>query len=164
MRPEKNISKYGRFWRFLSTFVATGAGTGYAPIAPGTVASSVAVLAYWLSPLKSPSLLLAICVLGLFVIGGLFTSVISKPSDKDPSRAVWDEYVGTWLACTMVPSSWEYLLAAFLLFRFFDVTKPFPGRRLEKLPGGWGIMADDLLAGFYAGVLVMIAAALIGYS
>ena len=133
----------------------TALGLGYAPIAPATVASLGAVLAYGLAPLPDGSavgfwLLAGLSLpLGVWACGTLVTA-----DDPDPSRAVWDEVAGMWLTCLLLPKTWPWLLAAFLLFRALDVLKPWPIRRLERLPGGWGIMADDAAAGLLGAALL----------
>ena len=67
--------------------------------------------------------------------------------DPDPKLAVWDEFIGMWVTCLFLPKELPWLAAAFICFRVLDVLKPWPIRRFERLPGGWGIMADDLAAG-----------------
>ena len=71
---------------------------------------------------------------------------------KDPQPVVIDEIVGMWISLLLIPPETIYILAAFVLFRLFDVIKPFPARQAELLPGGWGIMLDDLFAGIYANI------------
>ncbi|HVT24476.1 MAG TPA: phosphatidylglycerophosphatase A, partial [Rhizomicrobium sp.] len=72
----------------------------------------------------------------------------------DPSEAVIDELAGQWLACAFAPLSWQGYLAAFVLFRFFDMTKIWPVSAAERARGGWGVMFDDIVAGLIAGVIV----------
>ena len=98
--------------------------------------------------------------LGLMV-GIWATGRMSTPQNPDPGSATWDEFVGMWLTCVFVPlSSPVWLAAAFVVFRAFDVVKPWPCRRLERLPAGWGIMLDDVGAGTW-GALVMLAGVLL---
>jgi phosphatidylglycerophosphatase A len=80
---------------------------------------------------------------------------------KDNYRIVIDEVAGMSLSLCFVPVAWPYVLAAFVLFRLFDITKPFFIRRMEGLPGGWGVMMDDMLAGLYANLLLQAAAFII---
>jgi phosphatidylglycerophosphatase A len=141
--------------KFFSKAVSTFFGAGYFPLAPGTFASLVAMLLYklFLAEWSWPCYLL-LCLL-LVLIGVLASTIYSKQlGQKDPHQIVVDEVCGQWLALFLVPSGWLPVLISFLLFRFFDVVKPYPIRRLEHLSAGWGIMADDLLAGVYAGILV----------
>ena len=121
------------------------------PSAPGTVASAVAVgLAYGLvGGLGLAAAWLAALSLALLAPAIWSAGVASKYfGHGDPSEVVIDEVVGQWLALAVVnPVDWRQWLAAFVLFRALDIAKPFPLRRLERLPGGWGIVADDVAAG-----------------
>ena len=121
------------------------------PSAPGTVASAVAVgLAYGLvGGLGLAAAWLAALSLALLVPAIWSAGVASKYfGHSDPSEVVIDEVVGQWLALAVVnPVDWRQWLAAFVLFRALDIAKPFPLRRLERLPAGWGIVADDVAAG-----------------
>ena len=135
----------------LSTFFLSGEF----PVVPGTFASLIAALLYkfWLFRLSGPRF--AILILGVFFIGVAAASVHARELGRaDPRPVVIDEACGQWIACFLVPPSWGPVLAAFVLFRIFDILKPFPIRRLERLPGGWGIMADDVLAGIFAALLL----------
>ena len=107
--------------------------------------------------------LCTLIIVFIFTILGIWSSGIAeKYWGKDPSRVVIDEMVGTWIALLAVPNgqAWGYMLAAFVLFRFFDILKPLGIRKMEKLPGGYGIMADDILSGIY-GLIVLYAFRLI---
>ncbi len=146
----------------LAWLIATGFGSGLSPIAPGTVGSLVAVVLYYFSPLDAgslwhlddPDLLVFLLLIAVSFFAGIWAcGVISSPSDPDPGRIVWDEFVGMWVTCLLLPKDAFFLAMAFVAFRIFDVVKPFPIRRLERLPGGLGIMADDLLAGVYGAAL-----------
>jgi phosphatidylglycerophosphatase A len=93
----------------------------------------------------------------LFGLGvAVATSVERSARRKDPSVVVIDEVVGMLVALFMLPLRAADVLSAFVCFRIFDITKPFPLRRLEAQPGGWGIMLDDLVAGLYTNVLVRV--------
>ena len=142
----------------LARAIATVFGSGRVPLAPGTFASFLAVLAYkyLLSGLSGPAragTLAAIFLAGLWASGAHSAAL----GLKDPRPVVIDEVCGQWISLLFVPPAWGYLAGGFLLFRVFDVLKPFPIRRLESLPGGWGIMADDVLAGLYAAAVLRIA-------
>lgn len=127
--------------------VGTAAGVGLFPVAPATAASLLAVVVYWALPISgdSPAFLglVAACLLaGPWACGNL-----ASGADPDPKRAVWDEVTGMWLTCLFLPKTLPWLAAAFLLFRALDVLKPWPIRQYERLPAGYGIMADDVAAG-----------------
>lgn len=152
--------------RTLPVWVATVAGAGYFPVAPGTVGSAVAVVmvaALDVLPLTDAGRksLLALLVMLIFFLGVWAAGQSEKFFGRtDPGHVVIDEVAGQMVAFLLVPhASWKVLLAGFGLFRFFDVTKPFPAGRAERLPGGWGIMLDDVIAGVYA----LGALAFLGY-
>jgi phosphatidylglycerophosphatase A len=141
----------------LAWLVGTGFGSGLSPVAPGTAGSLVALFMYLLLPISgdSPwffSLIIAGFFLGIWATGWLVTE-----EDKDPSRAVWDEFIGLWVTCLLLPKTGPWMAAAFLLFRALDIVKPWPARRAEALPGGLGIMADDLLVGIYGAAILNAA-------
>ncbi len=137
--------------KILSTFFWTGAF----PVAPGTFASLAAALVYKFGLFRLSGPLQAAWIVVVFFVGVAAASVHARELGRtDPRPIVVDEACGQWIACFLVPPAWAPVVAAFLLFRVFDILKPFPIRRLERLPGGWGIMADDVLAGIFAGLLV----------
>jgi len=133
-----------------SNAVATGFGSGYSPVAPGTAGSLVGLALFW--PLQRLGLgLQGIVVVAAFVLGVVVAGDVARRlGRKDPGIVVVDEVVGMWVSLLAVPFTPGAALAGFLVFRIMDVLKPFPARRLEGLPGGWGIMADDVMAGIYA--------------
>jgi len=138
-------------WRVVASFF----GLGYFPVAPGTVASLAMVLFYkfLIYPLAFPYLgliLLLLLVLGL-IASTAYSSEIKK---ADPRQIVIDEAAGQLLVFLAVFPDWTLLVIGFLLFRLFDIVKPFPIRKLEGLPGGWGIMADDVAAALMAKALL----------
>ena len=143
----------------LALAVATLGGVGRAPVAPGTVASAITALALWL--LSPPPLTLAVL---LIVVTGLGTWAADEAEralgDRDPGMIVVDEVAGMMLAVLAVPATPVVLLAGFLLFRVFDVVKPFPANVAQRLPGGLGVMVDDLVAGLYALALLALATSL----
>lgn len=138
----------------LAWAVGTGFGLGLAPLAPATAGSLAAVLAYRFLPMSGDSVVFYL-LLGLSLLVGVgATGALGSPAERDPRRAVWDEVVGMWTTCLLLPKTLPWLAAAFVCFRVLDIWKPWPIRRLERLPGGVGIMADDLLAGLYGAVLL----------
>ena len=142
--------------------IASGAGAGYFPVAPGTAGSLVAAVGLWLIPFSSVGLWAALAA----VVGaGIWAShrVEEVLGRKDPGVIVIDEVAGMMVAVLLLPRTPGVLLCAFLLFRFFDIWKPFPAREAEALRGGFGVMLDDLIAGVYALVLIMGARMLFGW-
>jgi phosphatidylglycerophosphatase A len=149
--------------KFIFKLIASGFGSGFSPVAPGTAGSLVGVLLAWLFHLLFSQYDLPIYTLFFFVFCLLFISfgIISTNNLEpewglDSPRFVIDEIAGMLISLMFVPFAWEAVLIAFVLFRFFDILKPFGIRSLEKLPGGWGVMFDDVLAGIYANVLLHV--------
>lgn len=143
----------------LSKIIATFFGVGYCPVAPGTLTSLIVVLLYkfYLHSLSWPFYLLLLFLLFLVAI---FTSTkySLQVRKQDPRKIVIDEAFGQLLVLFRIGESWGNgwlpLLACFILFRFFDIIKPYPIKKVETLPEGWGIVMDDLVAAVYAGIII----------
>jgi phosphatidylglycerophosphatase A len=134
--------------------VATGLGSGHSPVAPGTAGSAVGLLLFWPMAALAWPWQLALCG-GLCVVGALAAGRVARQvGRKDPGLVVVDEVVGQWVTLAALPFTPATAALGFLLFRAMDVLKPWPARDLERLPGGWGIMADDVAAGVYAHLLL----------
>jgi len=140
--------------------IATWFGCGYFPAGPGTVGSLAALAiayalthyAHWRAPHVA---LLAVAMLPLGIWAAAATA--SELQRKDPSIVVVDEVLGQWITIAGASSlNWKSWLAAFFLFRLFDIWKPPPVRQLEALPSGWGIVADDLMAGVYGALVLLL--------
>jgi phosphatidylglycerophosphatase A len=131
---------------------------GYFPIAPGTIASLAAFALYFpLLALNQWIVYLASAIV-VTLVGAWASGRAEEISGIiDPSFVVIDEVAGQLITLFLLPFSWKVLVAGFVLFRLFDVIKPFPARRLEKMHGGWGIMMDDVLVGVYANILLHLA-------
>jgi phosphatidylglycerophosphatase A len=130
--------------------LATAAGLGYLPLAPGTYGSALgAILCFPL--LSLPWSVLVGAAAGLTAVA-VWTAgqVAAERGRADPSEVVIDEIAGMWWAAILLPASLYDLTAVFLLFRLIDIVKPSPISRLERLPGGLGIVADDVAAGLLA--------------
>lgn len=161
---------------FITNLIATGFFSGYIPWASGTFGTIVGILIFLLPGAEHPLVLLAIIIVGFFT--GVTTSArvadivghkLSKsaelakatfqPGDHDaadPSIVVIDEIVGMWITLLFLPKAAFVIVVAFCAFRFFDIIKPPPARQLERVPNGWGIMLDDVIAGVYANVSVQL--------
>ena len=132
--------------------MGTGIGIGLAPFAPATWASLVAVLIYGFSPLDQDSIgFFLLCGIG-FLVGIWACQTLITETNHDPKRAVWDEFAGMWITCLFLPKTFVWLTLAFVVFRILDIWKPWPIRKFEALPGGLGIMADDVAAGVVGAV------------
>lgn len=141
--------------------LATLAGLGYTPVAPGTAGSLGAMaLAAALAGYGAwkAAHFAALAAIALFPAVWAARVTAGDCGQRDPGKVVIDEAVGQWVTLAGATSiNWKSALAAFFLFRLLDVWKPFPARHAERLPGGWGIVADDVVAGLY-GALVLFAA------
>jgi phosphatidylglycerophosphatase A len=144
-----------RPWQYgPAVWLATGFWVGFCPVAPGTVGTLLGLpLAWGLSFLH---VAVQIAVLAILSLAGipLCTAAARELGLKDPGSIVFDEIVSLGMTFLWVPISPVTLIAGFLLHRLFDIAKPPPIRRLERLPEGLGIMADDLLAGIYANIVL----------
>ena len=135
-------------------------GLGYWPLAPGTLGSLATLALAWLLQRSGASL--AIPVLAVLLIpAGIWAAgrVCAQLGDEDPSLVVVDEAAGMLVSLCVLPAGWEIGVASFLLFRILDITKPWPADVSESLPGGLGVMADDIVCGLYANILLQIAVA-----
>ena len=142
--------------RFI-LLLATGFGVGYSPIAPGTLGTLVAIpIYYFLSEISSP--LYEITLIGLFFLSVWISENAERLfAKKDDQRIVIDEIVGFLITMLWVRKTLPFIIIGFFLFRFFDILKPFPIRRLEKgLKGGYGVVLDDVVAGIYANIVLQV--------
>ena len=141
--------------KLFTKMTATCLGLGYFPVAPGTLTSAVVVLMYkfFLFRLSWPLYLLVFA--SLFLLGAYASHRHSVSLKKeDPRSAVIDEAAGQLLALFLIHPSWILCAASFVLFRFFDIIKPFPIKQVEDFPKGFGIMLDDVVAALFAGILL----------
>jgi phosphatidylglycerophosphatase A len=147
---------------YFILLMATGFGVGYSPVAPGTLGTLVAIpVYYFLSNISSP-------IYEITLVGFFFLSVwISENAEiffgkKDDQRIVIDEMMGFLITMLWVPKTIRFIIIGFLLFRFFDILKPFPIRRLERrLKGGFGVVLDDVMAGVYGNIILHFLYAII---
>lgn len=143
----------------LAYFIATCGYTGYFPFAPGTVGSAVGVALYLLLGVSGSPWTLGLTLFGITLVGIWAAGVVERTQEKeDPSIVVVDELAGMLISFVLLPVSWFGIVAGFFVFRFLDIIKPFPCRQAERLGGGLGIMADDLLAGLYTNLILRIVA------
>jgi len=144
--------------RRLIYLIATGLYTGYSPIASGTAGSALGLAAYFLFPSFRQWILLSACILFFFLGVWSATHIENYERKKDASIIVIDEIVGMWISLLFLPISmgWIWWLAAFFIFRIYDIIKPFPAGRSQKLHAGWGVMVDDVLAGVYTNMTLRL--------
>ena len=141
---------------FWIKFMATGAGTGYGPLVSGTYGSLVGVVMF-MAMIGWPRWLFLITVMGLTALGIWVSDEAERLFEKkDPSYVVIDEIIGLLIAMLFLPFRVKYVLIAFFVFRVMDVIKPYPARQGQELHGGLGIVIDDVVAGIYTGIIVLI--------
>ena len=137
----------------LAVFVATVGYCGYFPIAPGTVGSAAGLVVYLLVWWTKSPLVEAALIAGVFAAGAWAGTQAERYfGGIDPGPVVIDEVLGMLITLAFIPVGWSGALAGFFLFRVFDVIKPYPANRLERLHGGLGVMADDAMAAVYANI------------
>ncbi len=143
-------------YNFIIKLIATGFGTGYSPIIPGTIGSLPGILIYFLIYRLNPFIYWLILVLLFFI--GVYTAGEAEKlfGKKDSKQIVIDEVVCCTLFLLLVPCTKWCIILGFIIYRLFDIIKPFPAYRAQSLPGGWGIMIDDLLAGIYTAIFINI--------
>lgn len=144
----------------LAKILGTSLGFGYMPIAPGTWGAAIGVVAYYFLYHSFPNaihyILFGLVVIGT-IVGTWCCEQLKSEWGDDPSRIVLDESVGVWLTLLFAPFSWPIAIVGFILFRIFDIWKPLGVRTLDqKIKNGFGVMADDLLAGLYAAVVLQM--------
>lgn len=142
--------------RLVAKAAGSVLGIGYLPLAPGTFGSLAAALLYLFVPAIAPLHWFIPLILVATLVGAWAGGVMEREYGKDPSAVVVDELAGQWLALLALPATPLAVALAFVLFRVFDIAKPGPVDRAQQLPGGWGIMADDLLAGLLANLCVRL--------
>lgn len=140
----------------FALFIATTAGVGYAPIAPGTFGSAAGLVIWALLP-HTP-IVQALAIVIVFAVGSWSGTIAEHHFGKtDPGQVVIDEVMGMLITLFLNPVGWIGAIAGFLLFRIADVIKPWPANKLEALPGGLGVMADDGMAAVYANLVLRVA-------
>ncbi len=144
----------------LATLLATWFGCGFWPKGPGTAGSlgAFVVLPVWIHQGWSPLWLLALAAVALPAAVWSAGQVSAAMGVKDAQIVVIDEVIGQWITLAGASSiNWKTAIGALALFRLFDITKPWPARALERLPGGTGIVADDVMAGVYGALVLFLA-------
>jgi phosphatidylglycerophosphatase A len=144
--------------RAIILFISQGAYVGRFPVAPGTAGTIVGIFLYVLMKPLAPAPYFALCIAIFFLGTCAADRAESILGAKDSPSIVIDEIAGFLVAMFMVPTSWRFIAAGFLLFRAFDIVKPWPLKRLQDLHGGLGVMLDDIGAGIYANLVLQAAA------
>ena len=138
---------------WFEKLIGSGFYTGYITIASGTFGSLIAIAIYLIPGFEKLEIIIPAIVL-FFGYGLFVSSKFEKVYGKDPSQCTIDEVVGTWIALIALPKTLLIVLTSFVIWRALDIIKPFPARTSENLPGGFGIMIDDVISGFYSLIIV----------
>ncbi|MBU1098908.1 MAG: phosphatidylglycerophosphatase A [Bacteroidetes bacterium] len=133
--------------------LATGFYTGYIPIAQGTFGSLLATFIYCIPGFENPWIMSPI-ILITFIYGVRVCTKMESLLGKDPSECTIDEFVGTWISYLFLPKIPIIIIITFFIWRILDILKPLPANLMENISGGWGIMLDDVVSGFYAAFIV----------
>lgn len=141
---------------WFDKFFGSGFFTGYIPFASGTFGSLVASIIYFLIPGTDNILILSSMIIIFFLYGVYVSYKFENFYGKDPAECTIDEVVGTWIALLNIPKSFLLVVISFFIWRALDIIKPFPARKSESLPGGWGIMVDDVISAFYTFLIMQI--------
>lgn len=146
----------------LARVLSTVAYVGYGPVAPGTWGSAAGLaILFGLRWTGSP--MVEAAVLGLIIAVGIWSAGVTgrELGDDDPGPVVIDEVAGMLITLLWIPASVPAVILGFLVFRVLDIIKPFPARQCERLPGGWGVMLDDVMAGIYGQIVMRLAVGLL---
>jgi phosphatidylglycerophosphatase A len=135
---------------------ASAVFSGYSPVASGTVGSAVALLFYFIPGFESFTII-GPSILIVFLGGIKAGAAMEKRYGHDPAEVTIDEVLGMWISLLLLPKIIFIVIAAFFIFRFFDIIKPFPARKFDAMHGGLGIMMDDVIAGIYTNIVLQIA-------
>lgn len=149
LQPERQIS-------WTVKIFASGLFTGYSPIASGTVASALATAIYFIPGFEHPFSIIPASFL-TFILGAKAAEIMEERFGHDPAEVTIDEVLGMWISLMFLPKSVGIAILAFLVFRALDIVKPWPARKFDSIPGGLGIMLDDVVAGFYTNLLMHLA-------
>jgi phosphatidylglycerophosphatase A len=150
----------------LHKIIASGLGTGYSPIAPGTAGSILGIALFYAINLSFNKIgidfeniiILDLVVIVFVLLVGVYSiKIVHKTWEHDAPKIVIDEVVGVWIAIFAMPLQWEYYLYALILFRFFDIVKPLYIRRLDNMENDWSVMLDDVLAGVYSLIVIQLS-------
>lgn len=158
---DNTIKRPGKFPLFPK-LIATSFGFGFLPVAPGTWGAIFAIITwlplYYYAPTPVTTAVTAAAVVLFTVLGTWASSISEEYWGKDPVRACVDETVGQWISLLLVTTAcpWWEILLSLALFRFFDIFKPLGIRAMERLPRGYGMMADDILAGIYSVIIILV--------
>jgi phosphatidylglycerophosphatase A len=160
---KKNIYKNIRVTNPVH-LLAVGLGSGLIPKSPGTMGSIASIAVWYLFNALTPVYYWTVIIVAFFFGCWICQKTADAMGLDDPGSIVWDEFVGMWITLFFIPNhAWQWILVAFLAFRFFDILKPWPIRWFDsKVSGGFGIMIDDVIAAIFAGIILVVLRVFIG--
>jgi phosphatidylglycerophosphatase A len=135
--------------------IATGLGSGFSPFAPGTAGSLVGLFVYWIPGFEKAYIILPSIVV-FFFWGAHVSNKMEKVYGHDPSVANIDEVVSMWVSLAFLPKNLIVAILGFVIFRLFDIFKPFPASYIDKREGGFAIMSDDVICGIYTNIVLRL--------
>ncbi len=139
----------------LEKFLGSGLLTGFLPGMSGTYASFLAMLIFLIPGFENPALM--IFLISFFILVGVPIAVkFENVYGNDPAEYTLDEFIGMWITLLFIPKKIWFILSAFVIWRVFDIIKPFPARKLESVKNGWGVILDDVMAGIYSFILIQV--------
>jgi len=154
IKPRSRISHSSGHEPSIPTkLFASGFYAGYVRAASGTLGSAIAAAFYFIPGFEAPSII-GLVILIVFVLGIKASSIMEKYYGHDPAEVTIDEMTGMWIALFLLPKTIQAVLAAFLIFRIFDIIKLFPANKFDSRHGGFCIMMDDVVSGIYANITV----------
>jgi phosphatidylglycerophosphatase A len=147
----------------LALFVCTFGGVGYSPVAPGTAGSAAGLVVYAVLRLAGATPGVEALIIGIIIVAGIWSGTIAERhfGTTDPGPGVIDEVAGMLVTLYALPTGWVMAIGGFFLFRALDVFKPYPAQRFERLHGGLGMMADDVMVAVYGNLLLRAALAIL---
>jgi phosphatidylglycerophosphatase A len=147
----------------LALFVCTFGGVGYSPVAPGTAGSAAGLVVYAVLRLAGATPGVEALIIGIIIVAGIWSGTIAERhfGTTDPGPGVIDEVAGMLVTLYALPTGWVMAIGGFFLFRALDVFKPYPAQRFERLHGGLGMMADDVMVAIYSNLLLRAAFAIL---
>jgi phosphatidylglycerophosphatase A len=147
----------------LALFVCTFGGVGYSPVAPGTAGSAAGLVVYAALRLAGATPGVEALVIGVIIVAGVWSGTMAERhfGTTDPGPGVIDEVAGMLVTLYALPTGWVMAIGGFFLFRALDVFKPYPAQRFERLHGGLGMMADDVMVAIYGNLLLRAALAIL---
>lgn len=144
----------------IEKIIGSGLCTGFIPKASGTFASLVALLIFLIPGFENPTLLMLVISV-LIVIGVRIADKFESIYGKDPRQFTLDEFIGMWITLLFIPKKIWFLIPAFIVWRFLDIVKLYPAKKIETIKGGWGVMLDDVILGLYSFMIIQICIHLI---